>query len=281
MLARMQLRKVTRINIMALMFAWLSVLFTAVYGYAECVSPIPNPSDNTPYDKWHDVLSAKMNPTSNSVSYNVQDIELYGTGNVNLDFYTLTFDSNGHPETWWATKFRENLNTYIYSETSYSVIPIDEANKAIWRSTAPFGAVLKFNLSKLAGIPLEQGAVVVSCNDSASFIFSTVSVPGTFNPGDHPVSGNRGFGFYQNTADSITFFTKGADRLKKDNAKFSVLGSQRIFKLGSNVWTGLLDRLATVTVDSHPRNRITYKRQVPYLANDVSPPSPPINLRIE
>ena len=183
---------------------------------------------------------------------------------------------------WWSGNFLAHLNQYVYGGTSYSVGPFDEKSKAVWESVSPVGAVLVFNLSELFGIPFQQGGVVVSCTDSTSFIFSTVSIQGTLNPGDHPVSGNRGFGFYQNSPASITFFTKGADRRKDDNWKFAAIGSQRIFALGAKVWTGLLDNLVSEMMMKglNPRSRAAYRRQAIYPEADLTPPAAPVNVRI-
>ena len=93
----------------------------------------------------------------NSVISQVQDIDATGTGDVNLDFYALTFDSMGMSAEWWSGNFRAHLNQYVYGGTSYSVGPFDEKSKAVWESVSPVGAVLVFNLSELFGIPFQQG----------------------------------------------------------------------------------------------------------------------------
>ncbi|MFO1352143.1 MAG: hypothetical protein U1F68_16255 [Gammaproteobacteria bacterium] len=201
-------------------------------------------------------------------------------GDVNLDFYALTFDAGGRSPEQWLVAFRGGLDRYIYKGTAYNVGPFDDSNQVLWDSTEPKGAVLVFNLSQLLGVPFERGAVVVSCVDSTSFIFSTVSIHGMLKPGDHPVSGNRGFGFVKNPNGSITFFTKAADRLKGNNKMFWAIGSERTFSLGAKVWNGLLDNLTNEMAAWNPRNRVAYRRVEPYPAPSNTFPAP-INLRVQ
>jgi len=251
------------------------ILCQSEFSIAACILPVENPS-NAHWSLWADVLNAKAQKSLNKAISEVQDIETTGVGNVNLDFYSLTFNANGKSPEQWLTVFRKELDRYIYKDTSYSVGAFDDESERLWNSDRPLGAILVFNLSQLLGVPFERGAVVVSCVDSTSFIFSTVSIHGTLNPGDHPVSGNRGFGFVKNLDGSINFFTKAADRLKGNNNTFKAIGSERTFSLGAEVWNRLLDNLMNEMAAWKPRNRVAYRRVEPY----PNPLSAPTNLQV-
>ncbi len=62
-----------------------------------------------------------------------------------------------------------------------------------------------------------DGSVICSSYSPSNWIFSTIEVP--FNPfvtgydGLHPVSGNREFGYIQNSNGTYTFYTRGVDRI--------------------------------------------------------------------
>lgn len=98
----------------SLLSAMFFALIASTQGHAACVTPIESPSDATPSPSWNDVLTAKAQKSLNSVISQVQDIDATGTGNVNLDFYALTFDSMGMSAEWWSDNFRAHLNRYVY-----------------------------------------------------------------------------------------------------------------------------------------------------------------------
>lgn len=225
---------------------------------AACVSPVSSPQ-TADKSEWIDMLSLDADRALNSKITLVQDIATTGTGDVNLDFNSITFDSNGKTAAQWMADFRDDIDSYIYKGTTYSVAPYDDENKRRWESSIPVGAIMVFDLSKLV-IPFERGAVVVSCHDPETFVFSTISISGLTNPGDHPVSGNRGFGIKDNQDGSVTFFTKAADRLKGDNAVFQAIGSKKTFELGAKVWEGLLNNIEKKTSSLNPREKINYRR---------------------
>ncbi|RAV27409.1 hypothetical protein [Sinomicrobium soli] len=56
----------------------------------------------------------------------------------------------------------------------------------------------------------DNESVIVSDYNTEKWTFSTI-----FDPkyGEHPVSGNRDFGYTQNGDGSYTFYTRGVDRL--------------------------------------------------------------------
>lgn len=74
-----------------------------------------------------------------------------------------------------------------------------------WASNNPLGSVLSIQILGFA----EYGSVVSIVNESERWVFATAQTP---VDDDHPVSGNREFGFTRNGS-QITFYTRGVDRL--------------------------------------------------------------------
>jgi hypothetical protein len=246
--------------------AALTLVISSLPTSAACVNPLTAPSNQTARSSWNELFTLKANKSLNSVITSIQDIDADGEGDVNLDYYAVTIDGNGDSAGKLLAELRSHLQSHIYGGTTYTVGPYDNDNKAKWDSAAPKGAVMVFTLAGFPVAPFERGAVVVSCYDAQSFIFSTVSIHGALEPGDHPVSGNRGFGVNKNADGSLTIYVKAADRRKANNNTFAAMGSKKIFDLGAEVWQGLVKNLQQTYSGRHPRNVITYRRTDAYPA---------------
>ena len=246
---------------------WMRVLATlylsgtTTWASAECVSRVASPS-TAPRTSWSDLLNLKADKSLNKSINFVQLIEKNGDGDVNLDTYAITIDSKGSAPSQIMADLRKNIGTYIYKTGSYKVEALDADSATTWGKADPTGAVMVFTLAAFGPIPLERGAVVVSCADANSFVFSTINIGSLFNGAeDHPVAGNRGFGVAQNADGSITIFTKAADRRKSNNILFQKMGSAKIFEKGAEVWKGLLANLKSAYADRSPRAEVVYARQ--------------------
>ena len=132
---------------------------------------------------------------------------------VNMDYFSV--DVNNLPSGMSAEELlneirMSNINDFIdtkyasFSPYDYPGYSFDEAS--VWHSSNPLGAVLSIDIL----LPADDGSVVVSKFNSTGWTFSTLSDPWNF---DHPVSGNRSFGFTQNNDGSYTFYTRGVDRI--------------------------------------------------------------------
>ncbi len=127
-----------------------------------------------------------------------------------MDNFSVTVDQlpPGMSATELLEEIRLNINDFLgdnptkfspYDE--YENYPYDEY--ANWTSNDPVGSIIHIY------IPPDDGSVVVSKYSSSSWIFTTIRAPWDW---DHPVSGNREFGFTTNSDGSYTFYTKGVDR---------------------------------------------------------------------
>lgn len=74
-----------------------------------------------------------------------------------------------------------------------------------WISSTPKGSILALDI---AGP--DNASVITSYSAEDRWTFTTIHEP---MYGDHPVSGNRNFGYTSNPDGSYTFYTKGVDRL--------------------------------------------------------------------
>ncbi|MDR6197514.1 hypothetical protein [Siphonobacter sp. SORGH_AS_0500] len=141
--------------------------------------------------------------------YATQDIENAAGAVVNLDFFSVRIGAlpNGvsTPE-----QLLNHIRTNINSFTSNNFNPYDQTEAAIWNSSNPTGAIISIQLATLYNNPYETGSVVVSDYSSSHWTFTAMTTP---YDSEHPVSGNRQFGFYTNPDGSYTFYTSGVDRL--------------------------------------------------------------------
>jgi hypothetical protein len=152
-----------------------------------------------------------------------QSIENASGDVVNLDYFPVTITTlPNNPTTgqrFTAPEFlnyiRTHMNDFVDSSiTGFSPSTITGFNETqVWNSSNPIGGVIHLNIGGGAG----DGTVICTQYNSSDWIFSTIEVP--YRPftqgydGQHPVSGNRQFGFTQNTDGSYTFYTRGVDRI--------------------------------------------------------------------
>lgn len=94
-----------------------------------------------------------------------------------------------------------------------------------WDAPDPIGSILNID------IPGDNGSVIVSDYNSSNWTFSTIRSPWAR---DHPVSGNRRFGYTSNGNGSYTFYTKGADRITQKINEW--LAEGLTFDGGDNLW---------------------------------------------
>lgn len=101
---------------------------------------------------------------------------------------------------------RTNMNTFVDNSittfTPYKYGSTDDAN--LWNSSSPDGVIVSL------AIPGNHGSVITSFSTNSKWTFTTIHDP--LN-GDHPVSGNRDFGYTANSDGSYSFYTQGVDRL--------------------------------------------------------------------
>jgi hypothetical protein len=124
------------------------------------------------------------------------------------------------------------LSRLLKTATQAEFGPHDVAiDLPVWESNNPLGAVMRFDT-----FPDDMG-VVAGKFSNENWIFSTIKdksrLPFVGSLGDHPVSGNRQFGFFKNPDNKFVLFTKGADR---STGKIETALMQLTFFGGEILW---------------------------------------------
>jgi len=110
-----------------------------------------------------------------------------------------------------------------------------------WTSGSPLGTVLSIDFNAPGGI--EFGSVVSIVNASNRWVFATAQTP---VDDDHPVSGNRRFGFTRNGS-QITFYTRGVDRISTTYHRLASLIADipggTGFERADTLWSSLMESI--------------------------------------
>jgi hypothetical protein len=183
-------------------------------------------------------------------SWKIQTIN-EGHGLINLDYYPVhvsslpSINNSRFSANRFLNYFRKNINLFVDPDKSVFE-PYDRNAASKWYSTQIVGSIIHIDLGpqKKGGIPIsgyDDGSVIVSDVSSSSWTFSTIQTPGDMQ---HPVSGNREFGFDAQPDGTYIFYTRGADRVTgwMDLLIQQTTGS--IFDNGDILWRGMQQRLA-------------------------------------
>ncbi len=181
----------------------------------------------------------------NRVCHAIED----GLGPINLDYYPIRISAMPVSGDRMMTGvellefIRRNLNIFVDSSPDGAIFnPYDPLIDApLW--LPPFlqsgfiGAVISIDIV-VSIINLEDGSVVLSEIAPDRWIFSTIRTPDDLN---HPVSGNRQFGFFPSVAGEFVFYVRGADRLTTFIDE--ILG-ETVFAGANNLWLSFQRRVA-------------------------------------
>jgi hypothetical protein len=147
-----------------------------------------------------------------ATSFTVQKIEEASATKTNIDQYSVKITKL--PSNTTAQKLfndmRQNLNNFFDHDAS-TVAGYTPADNTKWVApgTAPLGVIMLFKIPVLGPIG-EQAAVITSIAEDTRWIFTPVKI-GFACPGEHPVSGNREFG-WKASGNTFEFHTRAVDR---------------------------------------------------------------------
>jgi len=202
---------------------------------------------------------AKLNSVVNNIVYvsihgipvytiqdiaHVQNINDAHSTVVNMDYFPITINQlpvvNGQRLT--ASQFKEyirkNINNFVntvYSKFEpYRWHGIND--ESLWNSANPLNTMIGIDI---AGP--DNGTVIVSKHNDMGWTFTTVYDP---KYGIHPVSGNRDFGYVQNSDGSYTFYTRGVDRLTDPVVNSIQYLSGLPFSSADALWTSFQNKIA-------------------------------------
>jgi RHS repeat-associated protein len=177
----------------------------------------------------------------------INDINNAYGQNVNIDIYTIKIDAlpviDGKKVTAEELQeyIRKNFNSFL-DQNDASFDSYSDNDKDKWNSTDPLNAVMTFDVGGdsyinptpwLGGNP-DDLTVICTDKTTQSWTFTTIQSPAN---GQHPVSGNRKFGFYTDSKGGLTFYTKGADRLTGAmDAAVNSIGDDYLFSGADKLW---------------------------------------------
>ncbi|MDQ1357291.1 MAG: hypothetical protein QOG44_1664 [Acidimicrobiaceae bacterium] len=215
-------------------------------------TPVPVPPG---LDSWRDLISFRPSQEiqRSLIDDHVPDWSVHriedAWGAINLDYYPVevtnlpTFNGHQLSPAELLTHMRLCLNDLV-GTTNASFAAYDNANAKKWLSDDPTGAVVHIDmLSGSQYANFDDGSVVVSDGQPSSWIFSPIWTLGDF---DHPVAGNRRFGYTQ-SGGTCTFYTRGADRPK---GAIDALLASIIFSSAHALWLNLQQGLARFVNDN-------------------------------
>lgn len=161
---------------------------------------------------------------------NVQNINSAYSSVVNMDYFPITINKmpkiNGQVLTpdQFLEYIRKDINKFVDTEYSkfepYRYSGVDDTN--LWNSSNPKNAIVSIDIKGP-----DNASVIVSNYSKTGWTFTTIYEP---MYGEHPVSGNRDFGYVDNGNGSFTFYTRGVDRLTTADA--AILGEVSEFFTG-------------------------------------------------
>lgn len=208
-----------------------------------------------------DISSSNSSVTPGGITIqriaSLQKIDNAYSPTVNMDYFPITINQlpviDGvrlTPEQF-LNHIRTNINNFVdnsYSEFApYNNYGVDD--RGLWNSSNPLGAIIKIDIKGP-----DNGSVIVTNYRSDKWTFSTIYEP---KYKTHPVSGNRDFGFTQNTNGSYTFYTRGVDRLTTidattvQNSEFlSYMMGGSPFSQADALWTSFQNKINSF-VNSH------------------------------
>jgi len=99
-------------------------------------------------------------------------------------------------------------------------------------SNNPLNAIIGIHIGSYMGVS-DNGSVIVSKYSNTGWTFTTIHDP---LYGDHPVSGNRDFGYVENADGSYTFYTRGVDRLTNWTGSVLQEFNGHPFKSADRLW---------------------------------------------
>ncbi|KEZ91967.1 RHS repeat-associated core domain-containing protein [Nonlabens ulvanivorans] len=210
------------------------------------------------YSMWQDMLSWEKSISSDEafnnesipwLSVNRQRMtDAYGDL-TNTDFYAIKISTlpEGWSEATLYSKIRTNFGYYM--DPDVAVLDFtwhDSKSEKMWESDNPVGSVLVFNSA------MDDAAVMTTHFSDKSWVFTPTWTSEDFG---HPLAGNRQFGLTSNSDGSLTFYTRGIDRMwSMPDAAYNSIGfgmsgigrskdENNFFGQADQLWNFVMDQI--------------------------------------
>lgn len=216
-------------------------------------------------DKWREVINydfpyevlERISEINNQIGFNgfdLQLIEFADGAKVNMDFYPITISNFPiNPNTGQAFTpqsffqlMRQSLNSFLSgASASFSAYNSTELTK--WNSNAYLTSIMRFDIDVSEWIT-QDGSVICVEQHPQRWKFATMRTPQDF---DHPVSGVREFGYYQDVNENYVYYTRGVDRVQNNIQEWigNVDGLQQQFEEADVLWNKFQDNMVDFVND--------------------------------
>ena len=217
---------------------------------------------------------------SGTPGWHVQTLENAAGAVINLDQYGVAVPESGIPNGWTPEQYlehiRTNINSFIDTDISrFEFYPGIQNENTKWIED-PLGTL--FSIQLVAQIDwLDDGTVVTSSYSPNEWTFSTL-----YTPEDlwHPVSGHRRFGFTENGDGTVTFYTRGVDRISNDAHRLgNLISGGQVFDSADALWESLQEGIASdIGAQSTISEPVTYRPDYDQVAAVLDGDAPPSSL---
>lgn len=175
----------------------------------------------------------------------IQSINNAYSSTVNMDYFSVKVNqlpiigNERITPADFLQYLRVNINRFVDQNlsvfTPYSYYGVHDED--LWNSPDPTGAIIGIDIPGP-----NNGSVIVSQSNPTGWTFTTINDP---RYQDHPVSGNRDFGYEQNSDGSYTFFTRGVDRITNWDISLIQAVTQFPFNQADALWMSFQSKIAT------------------------------------
>lgn len=201
---------------------------------------------------------------TNSHWYNsdleIQNLDYSKSYTINMDVYPVKItnlpNKPGTNQKYTPSEFFNyfRLNINKFTDASHGqFFPVVDSNigindTALWNSTNPLSSLITIK------IPLDEGTVICSGYNSQAWIFTTVKSPWD---GEHPVSGNRLFGYYMDGND-MYIYTRGIDRFTSTYSTPEVIRElENIgYSKASDMWKNMQNLLNNFVINNNGSSQV-------------------------
>lgn len=216
-------------------------------------------------DKWREVIDydfpyevlQRLDYINNQIGFNgfdLQLIEFADGAKVNMDYYPITISNFPiNPNTGQAFTpqsffelMRKSLNSFLSgTPTSFSAYNSTELTK--WNSNEYLTSIMRFDIDVNEWIT-QDGSVICVEQHPERWKFATMRTPQDF---DHPVSGVREFGYYEDVNGNYVYYTRGVDRVQNNIQEWigNVDGLQQQFEEADVLWNKFQDNMVNFVND--------------------------------